>query len=60
MSRKPLNKRSIRKLGKVGGGTSYSITLPIEIIREFGWREGQKLVVRKYGENKVIIEDWEK
>ena len=40
MSRESLKERNIRKLGKVGGGTSYSVTLPIEIIREFGWREG--------------------
>ncbi len=60
MSRKSLGQRSVRKLGKVGGGTSYSVTLPIEIIREFRWKEGQKLVIKKYGKNKIVIEDWKK
>ena len=60
MSRKSLEKRNIRKLSRVGGGKTYSVTLPIEIIREFGWRESQKLVVEKYGKNKIIIKDWKK
>ena len=58
MSRKLLEERNIRKLSKVGGGKTYAITLPIEIIREFDWREGQKLVVKKYGKDRIIIEDW--
>ncbi len=33
---------NIRKLAKVGGGHTYSITLPIEAIRKFRWQEGQK------------------
>jgi len=55
---KKIEDRSIRKLAKVGGGKTYAITLPIEIVREFGWSEKQKLVVRKYGKDKIIIEDW--
>ena len=58
MARTKLENRNIRKLGKISGGTSYAITLPIEYIREFKWRQHQKLVVRKSG-NKLIIEDWE-
>ncbi len=57
---KRIEDRNVRKLAKVGGGKTYSITIPIEIIREFGWQEKQKLVVKKYGKNKVIIEDWKK
>ena len=37
MGRKKIEDRSIRKLSRVGSGKTYSITLPIEIIREFGW-----------------------
>jgi hypothetical protein len=59
MARKSLEKRNIRKLSRVGGGKTYSITIPIEIVREFGWQEGQKLIVEKYGNKKrIIIEDW--
>lgn len=61
MARKSLEDRNIRKLARVGGGKTYSITLPIEIMREFDWREGQKLVVEKYGkEKRIIIRDWKK
>ncbi len=31
------NERNIRKLSKVGGGATYSITLPIEGVRKLGW-----------------------
>jgi len=50
--------RSVRKLVKVGGGKTYSITLPIEVIRELGWQKGQKLEVKKYGKG-ILIQDWE-
>lgn len=28
-------------------GDSYAVTLPVTIMREFGWREKQKVVVEK-------------
>jgi hypothetical protein len=49
---------SVRKLTKVGG-LSYCVTIPLDIIREFGWQERQKLVVKKRGK-KLTIEDWKK
>ena len=55
---KKIENRPIRKLTKVGGGKTYSITIPVEIVREFGWKEKQKLVVKKHGKGKIIIEDW--
>ncbi len=36
---------------------SISLTLPIEYIRELGWKDKQKVVVSKRG-TKLIIEDW--
>ena len=60
MKQEKVENRNIRKLAKVGGGKTYAITLPIEIMREFGWKEKQKLVVKKFGKNKIIIEDWVK
>jgi len=56
MSRNKFEDRDVRKLNKTGG-SSYSIVLPIEHIRGFGWREGQKLTVRRDGK-RLIIEDW--
>lgn len=57
MSRRKINNNHIRSLTKVSKGRSYSLTLPIEMVRELGWRERQKLVVKKRG-NKLTIEDW--
>ena len=59
MARRELEKRNIRKLGRTGRGKSVSLTLPIEIVREFGWRSKQKVVVRKYGKG-ILVEDWKK
>jgi hypothetical protein len=52
-----LNKQHIRKLGRVAKGSSFFITLPIEMIRDLKWRGKQKLIVKKKGK-KLIIEDW--
>ncbi|MDD5031488.1 MAG: hypothetical protein PHR36_00370 [Patescibacteria group bacterium] len=59
MARKKLEERNIRKLAKVGGKRTYSLTLSIEAIREFGWKEGQKVVIEvdKKGQ-RFIIKDW--
>lgn len=48
--------RNVRKLTKVGK-TSLSVTIPVEYLRALGWREKQKVVVKKLGK-KLIIEDW--
>jgi bifunctional DNA-binding transcriptional regulator/antitoxin component of YhaV-PrlF toxin-antitoxin module len=55
------DERNVRKLTKVGGGATYSITLPIEDVRELGWKEKQKLTVELDKKNKrFIIRDWKK
>ena len=51
MTRKKLEDRNTRKLAKVGGGKTYSITLPVDIIRELEWKQGQKLEVKKIRES---------
>lgn len=51
------DKHHERKLQR-GTNTSYRITLPVELIRELKWRDGQKLVVSKKG-NGLFIADWE-
>ncbi len=48
--------RNVRKLGMTGTYTYY-LTLPKGVVEELGWREGQKLVVRRSGD-KIVIEDW--
>jgi hypothetical protein len=55
--RRRLENKSIRKVYKTG--SSYALTLPIEIVRELKIRDGQKLVVKKQGKS-IIIKDWKK
>lgn len=50
--------QNVRNLTQNKTGT-YSISLPIEYIRELKWQQGQKLDVSIRG-NKIVIEDWKK
>lgn len=54
--RRKLDDRNIRKIGK--RDTSYTITLPIEMVRDLKWRQGQKVEIRKKGKE-LVIRDWE-
>ena len=56
-TRRKLEKRHIRKLGKTGRGASINVTLPIEIIRKLKWQDNQKVVVKQYGKG-ILIRDW--
>jgi hypothetical protein len=57
MARKKLEDRNIRKLTRTGRGMSVSLTLPIEFIRELGWKDKQKVVVSKRGKS-LVVTDW--
>jgi antitoxin component of MazEF toxin-antitoxin module len=57
MARRALKDKNIRKIMR--SGNSYAVSIPMEIIKEFKWREKQKVVVKKSGK-KIIIQDWEK
>jgi bifunctional DNA-binding transcriptional regulator/antitoxin component of YhaV-PrlF toxin-antitoxin module len=58
MGTKKYHERQIRKLTRTGKG-SMCVTIPIEDLRELGWREKQKVIVKKVGK-KLVITDWEK
>lgn len=58
MANKKSNETNVRKLTKIGKH-SIGLTLPIEVVRELGWRERQKVVV-KVERRKIIISDWKK
>jgi len=58
MAKKKRDRRSVRKLTKVGG-KSISVTIPIHLVRELRWREKQKVVVRKVGK-RLVVEDWKR
>lgn len=56
MEKKTTEDKSVRKLTKVGG-KSIGLTLPIELVRELGWREKQKVVVKRI-RGGFEIRDW--
>ena len=51
-----LNQTNIRNIQKSGG--SYYVTLPIEVVRDLGWKERQKVVIKKVAGKKIEIKDW--
>ncbi len=58
MSVRKQEEKNIRKLSKIGK-QSMGITLPIEEIRKLGWREKQKLKVKRI-KGGFEIKDWKK
>ncbi|KKR62841.1 MAG: hypothetical protein UU66_C0012G0018 [Parcubacteria group bacterium GW2011_GWB1_41_5] len=56
MSVQKMINKNIRKLTKLGG-KSLAVTLPRELVVGLGWKEKQKVVVKKKG-SKLIISDW--
>ncbi len=47
MARRKQSENNIRKLTRSGGGKSIGLTLPKEIVDSSGWREKQKVVVKR-------------
>jgi len=56
MPRTKKEEREIRKLTKVGKKT-IAVTIPIEIVRELGWREKQRVTVKRI-KGGVAIRDY--
>jgi len=52
-----LSKQEIRKIIKIGD--SFSVTIPIEILRALGWKEKQKVTVKKT-RGGFVVRDWKK
>jgi bifunctional DNA-binding transcriptional regulator/antitoxin component of YhaV-PrlF toxin-antitoxin module len=57
MTRRIVSEENVRNIQK--SKRSYYVTLPIQVIREFRWKEGQKVVVEKRGKE-IVIKDWKK
>lgn len=55
MTRRLIQEENVRNILKVR--RSYYVSLPIQVIREFKWKEGQKVVVEKRGKE-IVIKDW--
>ena len=45
-----------RKLTLAGKGTYY-VTIPISMIKQLGWKKGEKKIIRQK-DKKIVIEDW--
>lgn len=58
MANKRSDEKNIRKLTKLGK-KSIGLTLPIDEVRALGWREKQKVVVKKV-RGGLLIKDWKK
>ncbi len=57
MARRTLKDRNVRKLTRMGrAGSSLGLTIPKELVTELGWKERQKVIVKKSGK-KLIVED---
>jgi len=57
---KKSTEKNIRKITKIGS-YSYGITFPISVIRDFKWKERQKVTLKISPKaHKITIEDWKK
>lgn len=50
-----LDKQEIRKIIKIGD--SFCVTVPVEIMRALGWKEKQKVTVKKT-HGGFVVRDW--
>ncbi len=58
MPRRKIKEKNIRKITKVGK-KSYAVTLPIDIIRKWHWKEKQKVELEiNEKKKKITISDW--
>jgi hypothetical protein len=56
MGTRKVEEEHFRSLTKNSTGT-YSVSIPIALVRKLNWQKGQKLVVSRQGE-KLTIQDW--
>jgi antitoxin component of MazEF toxin-antitoxin module len=57
MAMRKIEDSEIRKIFQ--HGDSRAVTLPVELLRELGWSDNQKVIAKKYG-NGILIKDWKK
>lgn len=56
MGRRKIGKEKIRSIQKSNG--SYMVSIPIDLVRELGWQERQRVVVELSGKTKLTISDY--
>ncbi|MFH0969655.1 MAG: AbrB/MazE/SpoVT family DNA-binding domain-containing protein [Patescibacteria group bacterium] len=58
MPTRKLEDKNIRKLTRIGrSGASLGLTLPKEMVKELGWRERQRVVVKRI-KGGLVIRDY--
>lgn len=59
--RRKSGQENVRSLTRVSGGKSYALTLPIAVVRAFGWEKRQKLeLVVDSKKKQIVVRDWVK
>jgi len=58
MPTQKLINQDVRKITKVGG-KSLAITLPRELVAKLGWKEKQKVMVKRV-RGGLLIKDWKR
>lgn len=58
MGAKREDEQSVRSITQNSTGT-YSVSIPIGLMRKLKWRQGQKVTVTRRGKD-LIIKDWKK
>jgi antitoxin component of MazEF toxin-antitoxin module len=56
MARRKLGTEHIRNIQKSHG--TYLVSIPIEVMRQLGWHERQRVVVELSGKTKLTISDY--
>jgi bifunctional DNA-binding transcriptional regulator/antitoxin component of YhaV-PrlF toxin-antitoxin module len=56
VGRRKIGQEKIRNIQKSNG--SYLVSIPIELMRELGWAERQRVVITRSGRGKLVIEDY--
>lgn len=57
MAEQNINGKNVRKLGKTGNvnSPSYYVTLPVDLVRGMGWKDSQKVIIKR-SRQKIVIE----
>lgn len=58
MSLQKMINKNVRKIAKLGG-KSLAVTLPRELVVELGWKEKQKVTVKRV-RGGLLIKDWKR
>jgi antitoxin component of MazEF toxin-antitoxin module len=48
-----------RKLTRLGSSRSIGVVLPADLVRQLGWKEHQRVVIKKVS-GALVVRDWKK